>query len=590
MKIFYSAAFDNIHQSADNAKLRELQNSGHTVVAYNYRARGQTLGGNPFVSSRRDDEIIHFCKRWTPDFIIFSKCNGIAIRVFEECKKLAPLCYWFADPLVTYSHEEFYAKTRIADFFTCDKKNVLDKALELNPSSFLVTDGFDSVLERPRNLEKIYDLSFIGTLYGDRKSKMEQVKHPINIINNVFAEQHSMAVSQSKINLNFCTTGGQSDRVFKVLAAGGFLISDDWGDREDFFTDGEDLVIFKDYDDLNDKIAFYLEHPEEREKIEKQGRATVQQYTRKNWAAKTLRLLEGFNFAPRHKKEKETILLAGPWVGEFGWELFAWHGYIRSLSAFYDKTICVSSKHSKFLYEDFCDAFVPFDPENAGPRDAFHRSGIAPLGQIVQETLKALEIDLMASAVTIITPRRIGNPPYTPIVEKIQIGQYFVPPEYKRLGEKTKEEKAVVIHARNRSLRPNDNWSRDKWEALVKKLHSVGYNVVCIGTKEESMFVEGARDMRECESKELLNTLAAAVCIFGSSSGPMHLASLCGCPQVVWADWDTSAYPVEINRLRYNDTWNPHGTEVLFLDEYGADPPPEYVLDKFLSWGKNENT
>ena len=25
-------------------------------------------------------------------------------------------------------------------------------------------------------------------------------------------------------------------------------------------------------------------------------------------------------------------LIAGPWVGEFGWELFAWQGYIRALS------------------------------------------------------------------------------------------------------------------------------------------------------------------------------------------------------------------------------------------------------------------
>ena len=122
MKIFYSAGFDNIHQSADNAKLRELQNSGHTVVAYNYRTRGHALEGNAFVSPRRDEEIVRFCQTWAPDFIIFSKCNGIDIRVFEECKKIAPLCYWFADPLVTYSHEEFYAKTRVADFFTCDKK------------------------------------------------------------------------------------------------------------------------------------------------------------------------------------------------------------------------------------------------------------------------------------------------------------------------------------------------------------------------------------------------------------------------------------------------------------------------------------
>ena len=29
-------------------------------------------------------------------------------------------------------------------------------------------------------------------------------------------------------------------------------------------------------------------------------------------------------------------LIAGPWVGEFGWELAAWQGYIRALSKNFD--------------------------------------------------------------------------------------------------------------------------------------------------------------------------------------------------------------------------------------------------------------
>ena len=58
--------------------------------------------------------------------------------------------------------------------------------------------------------------------------------------------------------------------------------------------------------------------------------------------------------------KNERVLFAGPWVGEFGWELFCWQAYIRSLSKFYDKTICISNNHSKFLYDDFCDRFIEF--------------------------------------------------------------------------------------------------------------------------------------------------------------------------------------------------------------------------------------
>ena len=34
-------------------------------------------------------------------------------------------------------------------------------------------------------------------------------------------------------------------------------------------------------------------------------------------------------------------LIAGPWVGEFGWELFAWHGYVRTLAKQYDRIIII---------------------------------------------------------------------------------------------------------------------------------------------------------------------------------------------------------------------------------------------------------
>ena len=34
-------------------------------------------------------------------------------------------------------------------------------------------------------------------------------------------------------------------------------------------------------------------------------------------------------------------LIAGPWTGEFGWELFAWHAYIRALSRKFEHTTII---------------------------------------------------------------------------------------------------------------------------------------------------------------------------------------------------------------------------------------------------------
>ena len=58
------------------------------------------------------------------------------------------------------------------------------------------------------------------------------------------------------------------------------------------------------------------------------------------------------------------ILLAGPWIGEFGWELFCWQGFVRKLSKNYDKTIVIGRPTNELLYSDFADEYIKFDPES----------------------------------------------------------------------------------------------------------------------------------------------------------------------------------------------------------------------------------
>lgn len=75
----------------------------------------------------------------------------------------------------------------------------------------------------------------------------------------------------------------------------------------------------------------------------------------------------------------EKVLVAGPWVGEFGWELFTWQGYIRSLSEKFDKTIVLSRPSSKFLYTDFCDIFIDAHPPD-GIADSYFMHGLDVAG------------------------------------------------------------------------------------------------------------------------------------------------------------------------------------------------------------------
>lgn len=79
---------------------------------------------------------------------------------------------------------------------------------------------------------------------------------------------------QSKINLNITMRSIQTgipQRVWDVLACKGFLITNDQPEISDYFEAGKHLEVYKDKEELLDKIDYYLKHDKEREKIAENG-------------------------------------------------------------------------------------------------------------------------------------------------------------------------------------------------------------------------------------------------------------------------------------------------------------------------------
>lgn len=69
--------------------------------------------------------------------------------------------------------------------------------------------------------------------------------------------------------------GGLNCRTFEILGSGTLELVDEREGLKEFFGEGEEIVTYKDGDDLRKKVRYYLEHPEERERIAKKGRELV---------------------------------------------------------------------------------------------------------------------------------------------------------------------------------------------------------------------------------------------------------------------------------------------------------------------------
>ena len=254
-------------------------------------------------------------------------------------------------------------------------------------------------------------------------------------------------------------------------------------------------------------------------------------------------------------------LLAGPWVGEFGWELFCWQGHIRRLSRSYEKTYVISRPGNGFLYQDFADKLFEFDPLSWDT--SMHRC----------HNIKADAMELVRS-IRGFDDYFSGNfqMPFT--LEKNVLndlkGLFFKQEFYKYKPTKEVKKIDILIHPRNKSTGALRNWDEKKWISLVDQLKDE-FTIGLIGN-EQAFNLENTEDLRGIGLEELCNQICSSQIIIGPSSGPMHFASLCGKRHLVWSDNE--------NEMRYKKFWNPFETEVIFIDEGGWDPDVDLIAEK----------
>jgi hypothetical protein len=254
----------------------------------------------------------------------------------------------------------------------------------------------------------------------------------------------------------------------------------------------------------------------------------------------------------------EKILLAGPWVGEFGWELFCWQGYVRKLSKNYDKTIVIGRPNQKLLYEDFCDEYIDFDPK-----------GFKTDSWSCHDCIKPNDL--------------INKIPHTDYLDgNFDIGfRYGQNGAFDIKGLFNQQEFIkyqsnslncgydIIFHCRNKSTGSDRNWEKEQWVELFNLL-GYDFKIACIGNAE-AFHINGSDDLRGISLSDLVSVMNNSKLIIGPSSGPMHLASLSGLKHLVWSS--------EHNRDRYLKVWNPFNTDVIFYSNEEWNPKPKNIYN-----------
>jgi spore maturation protein CgeB len=142
------------------------------------------------------------------------------------------------------------------------------------------------------------DIAFVGTLlpnnlYSQRVQALEALKdfdlgiwsvHEVpaslkaHFRGYALGEDMLEVFSAAKLTINvhgdFMRYGGNM-RLFEAAGVGILQLADDLPGTQQWFTEGETIITFRDLDDLRAKAAYYLQHEAERERIAQAAQAHV---------------------------------------------------------------------------------------------------------------------------------------------------------------------------------------------------------------------------------------------------------------------------------------------------------------------------
>jgi len=243
-----------------------------------------------------------------PDLIIFlfnsDEFYMETLFKIKEISKKSKTFLYFGDDDIGFENFSRYM-IRIMDYGLVGQWKFLKKYREEGANNVFFCIGIDSSFFRKLNTEKIYDVTFIGAPGTESSGRYETIKflkdNGVNIrlfgwgwnrfpeFKDIYfgaldSENIVKVINQSKINL--CLTKNNfgaphiKAKFFECSSCGSFTLTEYSKSFLDLFKENREIVMFKDKEELLNKIKYYLKHEKERETIARAAqKRTINNYS-----------------------------------------------------------------------------------------------------------------------------------------------------------------------------------------------------------------------------------------------------------------------------------------------------------------------
>ncbi len=314
MKIFLSSYYNTRFAAMNEYVESTLRRMGHEVVVfehYRYRLPGRVRDRLPILQSwdigRLNRALRHAVERERPDLLLVLAGITLDGETIQAIRRTGvTTANWFADYPAHFDYTMTMAPAYdwffVSDSLSRDRHRAAGHA-NVHWLPFGCLPEWADELPRGREELTGIDAVFVGSWYPERAAWLsglsgcrlaiwgpgwrERVEGPLRAAvrgDALRPVEWLLEYRRAPVSLNLhYGFGGDpipygamaNTKVFEVLAAGGFLLTDEKKDLTTLLAAGRDFVGFHDIRDCEAKLRYYLDHEDERRVIARRGQQSV---------------------------------------------------------------------------------------------------------------------------------------------------------------------------------------------------------------------------------------------------------------------------------------------------------------------------
>lgn len=190
-------------------------------------------------------------------------------KEISESKKLK--IFWSIDShCILQQHQELCKLLKI-DILLNSTESYIPMFEGLVKKSYWFPNSYPDDLIFPKKLDKKIDVGFCGNLIN--RGHLINHLDKYNIKKDIFVIGDDMvnSINSYKIHFNCNISNDINYRTFETTGCGTFLLTNYTPGLEKLFDIGKEIVVYDSIEDLDNKVKYYLDNSEERNKIAKAG-------------------------------------------------------------------------------------------------------------------------------------------------------------------------------------------------------------------------------------------------------------------------------------------------------------------------------